>query len=82
VLGVELAASLQREGKGFAQKREFFTCARSVHQVLLCGHGNHGGWQFSGTLDPITYPTCSLASSVDIRQLRGEVGWRPAISTT
>ena len=79
VLGVELAASLQREGKGFAQKREFFTCARSVHQVLLCGHGNHGGWQFSGTLDPITYPDMFAGQ---VRSTYGnfveKFGWAPS----
>lgn len=61
VLGVELRAMLSRTGKVFAEKCEFFTCARSVHQVLLIGHGNHGGWQFSGRADATQYPAAWAA---------------------
>ncbi|HGJ65448.1 TPA: hypothetical protein ENS27_08680 [bacterium] len=57
-LGIELHAKLVRDGKPFTEKSEFFTCARSVHQVLMIGCGSHGGWQFSGTIDKVknTYP--------------------------
>jgi len=58
-LGLELKATLLRDEKKLAEKSEFFTCARDLHQVLLIGYGNHGGWQFSGTIDKVkdTYPT-------------------------
>ncbi len=58
VLGMELRATLLRGGQPFGRKSDYFACARSVHQVLQFGHGNHGAWQFSGQIDPIrdTYP--------------------------
>lgn len=58
VLGMAVTATLLRNGRPFAEKSDYFTCARSVHQVLIFGRGNHGPWQFSGLIDPIrdTYP--------------------------
>ncbi|HZO86969.1 MAG TPA: hypothetical protein VFB38_01420 [Chthonomonadaceae bacterium] len=58
VLGMELTATLLRDGKVVAAASDVFNCARSVHQVLILGSGSHGGWQFSGTMDKIrsTYP--------------------------
>ena len=53
VLGMAVTATLLRDGKPFATKSDYFTCARSVHQVLIFGRGNHGPWQFSGQIDPI-----------------------------
>lgn len=53
VLGMELRATLRPEGHPPAQKSDCFICARSVHQVLIFGHGNHGPWQFSGQIDPV-----------------------------
>jgi hypothetical protein len=50
-LGVELRATLLRDGKQLARKSDYFTCAPSVHQVLMWGRGNHGGMQFPGTID-------------------------------
>ena len=52
-LGVELRATLVRGNAPLARKSEYFTCARSVHQVLMWGRGNHGGMQFPGTIDDI-----------------------------
>ncbi len=52
-LGVELRATLVRGNAQLARKSEYFTCARSVHQVLMWGRGNHGGMQFPGTIDDI-----------------------------
>lgn len=34
-LGIELRATLKRDGKLLAAQSEYFTCARTVHQVLL-----------------------------------------------
>jgi hypothetical protein len=58
VLGMAIEATLLRDGKPFAVKSDVFSCARSVQQVLICGSGNHGGWQFSGRIDKTlaTYP--------------------------
>jgi hypothetical protein len=58
VLGMELRAILLREGQPLATKSDYFSCARSVHQVLQFGLANWGNWQFSGTMDKIrdTYP--------------------------
>lgn len=53
VLGMELQATLRRGGRLLTAKSDYFTCARSVHQVLQFGHGHHGPWQFSGQIDPI-----------------------------
>jgi len=59
VLGMELRAALRRGEQVLVQKSDYFSCARSVHQVLMFGHGdNHGPWQCSGRMDevPETYP--------------------------
>ena len=58
VLGMGLTATLLRDGKPFAEKSDYFSCAHSVHQVLLFGRGNHHPMQFSGLVDPMrdTYP--------------------------
>lgn len=53
VLGMEVRATLRRGEQVLAQKSDVFSCARSVHQVLMFGHGNHGAWQFSGQMDAI-----------------------------
>ena len=45
------SATLLRGGSRIARKSEYFTCAPSVHQVLMWGRGNHGGMQFPGTID-------------------------------
>ena len=81
VLGMALRAVLLRDGQPLAAQSDYFSCARSVHQVLQFGVGNHGAWQFSGQIDKIrdTYP----------RQFAGEVrgnygncaekfGWAPS----
>lgn len=39
-LGVEARATLTREGQEIESKFEPFTCARTVHQVLIAGLGN------------------------------------------
>ena len=51
VLGMAVTATLLRDGQPFAEKSDYFNCARSVHQVLLFGMGNWGAWQFSGMAD-------------------------------
>ncbi len=51
LLGLELRATLTRGGVRIARKSEYATCAASVFQVLMSGKGNHGGMQFSGTVD-------------------------------
>jgi len=51
LLGLELRATLLRGHSQIARKSEHFTCAPSVHQVLMWGRGNHGGMQFPGTID-------------------------------
>jgi hypothetical protein len=59
MLGMAVEATLLRDGDELAKKDDVFTCARNVHQVLICGSGNHGGWQFSGRIDKElkTYPS-------------------------
>ncbi|MHB9132882.1 MAG: hypothetical protein ACYDBB_17580 [Armatimonadota bacterium] len=58
VMGMGLVATLSRGGAVLAAKEDIFSCARSVHQVMIHGYGNHGGWQFSGRIDKEldTYP--------------------------
>ncbi len=81
VLGLELRAVLLRDGRPFATRSDYFTCARSVHQVLQFGVGNHGAWQFSGLIDNIrdTYPREFAAQ---IRSNWGncseKFGWAPS----
>jgi uncharacterized membrane protein len=79
LLGVEFRVILSRDGIPFAEKRNFFTCARSVHQVLLVGKGDHSGWQFSGRIDKEKYP---LAWAMDQRTTYGnyceKFAWAPS----
>lgn len=57
LLGIEVRAAVLRDGNPVAQKSEYFTCARSVHQVLQLGSGRHWGWQFTGRPYPFeNYP--------------------------
>ncbi len=81
VLGMELTATLARDGKPFAERSDYFSCARSVHQVLIFGMANWGAWQFSGLMDGAgeTYPKTFAA------ELRGnygncieKFGWAPS----
>ena len=40
-LGIEARATLVRDGKPIATRSEFFTCARTVHQVLMVSPASH-----------------------------------------
>ena len=52
VLGMELKASVVRDGQPVATKSDYFSCARCLHQMLIAGASPFGGgWQFSGTVD-------------------------------
>ncbi len=81
LLGMQLRAVLLRDGKAIAAQSDYFSCARSVHQVLIFGRGNHGPWQFSGQIDKIldTYPAEFAAQS---RSTYGncaeKFGWAPS----
>jgi hypothetical protein len=52
VLGMALTATLLRNGQPFAQKSDYFNCARSVHQVLL--FGAYAAPQTTGMMDSLT----------------------------
>jgi hypothetical protein len=52
VLGMALTATLLRHGQSFADKSDYFSCARSVHQVLQFAPW---GWpQTTGQMDSLT----------------------------
>ncbi len=70
LLGLELRATLLRGRSQIARKSEYFTCARSVHQVLMWGRGNHGGMQFPGTIDD----TADQYAAEFSRQWRSQCG--------
>jgi len=80
LLGLELRAALSRDGRVLAEKRGFFTCARSVHQVLLpAAPVEHWFWQFSGRMDREKYPPRAAAS---VRAMYGnfieKFAWGPS----
>ena len=81
VLGMEVRATLLRDGKVVTTRSDHFSCARSVHQVLQFGVGNHGVWQFSGTMDQVrdTYPR-EFASQVrgNYGNCTEKFGWAPS----
>ncbi len=48
VLGLALTATLMRDGQAVASRSDYFSCARSVHQVLIFGMATGARGSFPG----------------------------------
>jgi hypothetical protein len=81
VLGMELRATLLRNSQPLATRSDYFSCARSVHQVLMYGFGDWSGWQFSGTIDANREPYAQKLAG-ELQSTYGNAfekfGWAPS----